>query len=530
MILISLVLFCYAYAADWPMASLNHEAIRDQKDNKIYRSALSNLHYKWTSPTVNFVTAQPIVENNIVYVGDYGGRFYFIHSNGTLKCSIQLLGTIINAAALDNKRVFVGTWGNDTDNAHIYALNKDNCQIIWDKYGPDYTEPLDQFYTAPLRIKDQLIVAYNPNEESSTLASENYTRRVCCVTRGHLLSLDPRTGTIKWRFDVLPHSKPINVTLNISNVYTGNTSTYVNGPSGGGIWNTQLVYAEQLGLILFSTGQAYSPNSTGKAASGTEAIFAIKAKNGKEVWRRNVRELQTGDNFVNDVWTSVNPISPYYPRDLDLGNGLALYKTRIPGKHGKDKNQWVVATGDKRGIWYVLEAETGAMVNNKGYNTLPILPSVTLMGGFNLQSATGKIDGKWVSFGVLRASKNNVTCVAGNTPSYPSCTALDTLSQIAHIVAISADGKTELGRFTRQSNFLGGILVVNEIVVIRDIQNRALVFLDGRNVSNVLYELDLSAHLTSYDYGSSMALSNGNLYFGSGLFTGATRGVICAGI
>ena len=525
--LLLFLLLSFALTCDWPMASLNEAGIRDQQDYKIRRQTLSQLEYKTTFPTTNFVTAQPLVEKGIVYDGDYGGKAYFWHTNGTLKCSVQLVGSIINGMALDNKHVYVGTWGNSTDNAHIYALDKRNCNIVWDRYGPEYTAALDQFYTAPLRINNQLIVAYNPSEESSTLASENYTRNVCCVTRGHLLSLDPKNGNIQWRFDVLPPAKQINVTLNIANVYTGNTTRYTNGPSGGGIWNTHLVYSKDLGLVLFSTGQAYSPNASGLAASGTETIFALKARTGKEVWRRPVRELQTGADFVNDVWTSVNPLNPYAPRDLDLGNGLALYKTRVPGKSG---HRWVVATGDKRGIWYVLEAETGKMVNHKGYNALPTLPSVTLMGGFNLQSATGKINGKWVNFGVLRASKNNVTCIAGAAPGYTSCTALDTPSQIAHIVAISADGTQELGRFTRQSNFLGGILVVNEIVVIRDIQNRALVFLDGRNVSKVLHEIDLSAHLTPYDYGSSIALSNGNLYFGSGLFTGATKGIIKVGI
>lgn len=525
--LLFLILLSYVFAADWPMASINFAGTRDQEDNHIFRSTLHKIHYKWTYETSNFVTAQPLVEANITYFGDYGGRLMVVHENKTVKCSIQLVGAIISAVALDHKRIFVGTWGNATDNAHVYALNKDNCQIIWDKYGAEYTSKLDQIYTAPLRAKGQLIIAYNPNEESSTLASENYTREVCCVTRGHLLSLDPCTGNINWRFDVLPPAQPINVTLNVTNVYTGNTSTYVNGPSGGGIWNTHLVYAKELNLLLFSTGQAYSPNASGFAASGTEAIFALNINNGVEVWRRNIRELQTGNNFVNDVWTSVNPINPYAPSDLDLGNGLALYKTRVVGKFTK---QWVVATGDKRGIWYVLEASTGAMVNNKGYNALPTLPSVTLMGGFNLQSATGKINGKWVNFGVLRSSRNNVTCVAGSTPNYPNCAALDTLTQIAHIVAISADGKTELGRFTRQSNFIGGILVVNEIVVIRDIQNRSLVFLDGRNITKVLLELDLSSHLTQFDYGSSLALSNGNIYFGSGLFTGAKRGLICVGV
>lgn len=221
---------------------------------------------------------------------------------------------------------------------------------------------------------------------------------------------------------------------------------------------------------------------------------------------------------------------------MDIGNGPMIYKTKIDSK-----TRWVVATGDKQGNWYVFDAKTGVVLNGLGLECLlPGPPVATSSGGFNLQSAFFKHKGSVRSIGNLLSSYNLQICnTSGGVQS--QCVRYDFAGNYsAHIVAISGDGLTEIDRFTRNgTHFLGGLVIANKMVFVRDAFNKKLLVLDATDLNNILHEHDLSAHLSGGDLGAFMALGGGNhhkkrddiILVGTGIFGSATgNGMIALGL
>lgn len=517
-VLFAILLFL-ATADDWLMGGLDYSNTRSQEDDTITKDNVANLTVKWFRRTGLFTLNQPTGVDDWLYVGEFaGGAFYGLNATtGSTVWVKNLIGPVTGGAFIDGSNLFVATIAGFS-----YKLDRFTGVIVWMRY---MGSPV---WSSPLKIGDQVIFGLNPGEESSVTLQ--YLQTSCCHTSGSVVSLNETDGTVLWTRSLLPPASFINVTLPLPNIFGGlnSSTTFPYGPSGAAMWG-DFSYSQQTGYIYLATGQAYSPDASGGIPSGVDSIFALRL-DGTIAWQRSVRELR--DNDINDVWISPLYWDPSNPTDMDIGNGPMLYKITGLDK-GSGSTRTVVATGDKRGIWYVLDAYDGTPLNGQGNVALGTYPGPSASGGFNLQSCGAKVKGRWRSFGNLAATYSTQIC--SNVGSFPTeCVKFDYAGNLtSSIVAFNADGTEIVDRFTRNNTLFFGSLVCinNEMVAVRDSFHKSVLFLDANNLNNVLREVNLSSYLSGRDYGGNMALINGQLYVPTGLYGSFTmNGWIAIGL
>jgi hypothetical protein len=210
--------------------------------------------------------------------------------------------------------------------------------------------------------------------------------------------------------------------------------------------------------------------------------------------------------------------NPQDPIDLDIGNGPVIYTLAGPGYHGKPKT--VLFSADKYGWGIVFDANTGQILHTTPTLNPNVLPHSTSSGGFNVQSTSCKVGGRWVNYGGLLTSYNTQQCsTAGGLLS--ECLKLDyNQTRVGYIIGIKDDGSEELYRFGRNNSlFLGGLVCSNGMIFARDAMRKSIVILKAKGLS-LIHEVDLSNRLSGYDFGAHLCLSNGDLYVPTGVPTG----------
>ena len=509
----SLILLLVSFAiADWQMGGLDYTNNRNQKDSSLTKCNIKFLTQKWFHQNPIYVLNQPTIIDDYVYFGDFNSTNNFMAVNASTGLDIwrvTLAGPVAGGALVDEDELYVCTIGG-----LCYNLNRYTGSIKWVKV---LSNPV---WVSPLKIKNILYVSANPGEDT---IDESYMRTKCCVKRGSFVLLNVSNGALINETPLIPEATFINVTVALPNVYDGlgKNTTFPYGPSGAAAWG-DMAYSEKFELIYMCNGQANSPNASGLAPRGVDSCFAFNLR-GEIVWQTSVRELRNND--INDIYNSAMFFDPMHPTDMDVGNGPMLYKTKVNGK-----KTWVIGTGDKQGNWYVFDAKTGKVINGDGYETLlPGPPRAAANGGFNLQSAGGKVKGVWKSFGNLLSTYSSQICDTTGGP-VSQCLKFDRAGNFsAHIVAMSGDGKTELDRFTKNNTlFLGGIVLSNNMVFVRDAVFKKLLVLDAENLNNILLEYDLSAHLSGGDLGAHMAISDDTVYIGTGIYGSPTHNGLIA--
>lgn len=427
--------------ANWAM--YNHDATGSRvnaAETTIGTGNAGSLHVQWQFKTPAPVAATPIVSDGVVYAGDMSGAFYAVKSDGTLLWSKQIDASGITAsAAVAANLVVVGSLGGT-----VYALNRNDGSVAW-SMRPD-PHPLAAIYGSPTRIGDYLAIGVASNEEFAA-ANPSYP---CCSSRGSLVLLDPRTGSVIWQSFMI------------------SDADRAAGAAGASIWSTPS-YDPVTKLIYVTTGNNFSAPTT----STSDAIVAVDAGSGKIVW--------VNQRTPNDLWTFAYPADPAHP-DYDFGDSPQVYT--LPS------GQKVVGAGQKSGFYHVVDAQTGALVNQ-----LQVEPGGSL-GGLFADTA--------VSNGVVYAN--------GINWPHPSATSFPTAGDL---IAIAGDGSHELWRFTTQfSPDMAGVAVANGVVYFTSTYSADLFALDASN-GNVLNAISVGVS----DSGPSV--SNGQIFVGTGDAVGA---------
>ncbi|CAK7994736.1 PQQ-binding beta-propeller repeat protein [uncultured virus] len=514
-----LIIFCHTVLADdWLMGGLNHHGTRNQEDDILNKHNIKDLGVKWFKRTGLYTFNQPVSKGGYVCFGEFaGGIFQCVNATTNLTIwSTPLIGPVAGAAVIDGDKLIVCTIAG-----FCYRKFLENGTTFWTRQMPN------PVWSSPLVVGNQVIIATNPGEESGVNFA--YMTTQCCSKRGsiHYLNIETGLDNITPVYQI-PVASFINVTLPIPNVYQGlnSTTTFLYGPSGGAPWG-DFAYSPELNLIYVCTGQAYSPNASGMIPSGVDACFCYDLS-GNLIWSESVRELRGND--ILDIWNSALWWDPKNPTDVDIGTGPMFYK--LTGLERRGRTKYAIAVGDKRGIWYVFDAETGNCLNHQGYNSLPGVPYPSSNGGYNLQSAGGKFNGRWRSYGNLLSTYSSQICNnSGNTNA--ECVVFNYAGNFsAHIVAMNGLGTQELDRFTRnETHFLGGLVLLDEMLFVRDAFHKKLLVLDALDLNHILLELDLSAYLSGVDLGASMMIANGQVYLGTGIFGSlTTNGLLALGL
>jgi polyvinyl alcohol dehydrogenase (cytochrome) len=274
----------------------------------------------------------------------------------------------------------------------------------------------------------------------------------CCSTRGSLLLLDPRTGHVIWQ------------------TYTVTDAQRASGASGASIWSTPS-YDAASKLIYATTGNNFSDPMT----VTSDALMAFDAQTGAIRW--------TNQRTPDDTWNYRYTYTPGHV-DADFGDSPQVYL--LPG------GRKVVGAGQKSGFYHVVDAATGALINQ-----IQVEPGGTLGGLF---SDTAVAEGTVYANGL-------------NWPGFASNPA-DAVG--GDLIAIAGDGSHELWRFpTPGSPDAGAVAVANGVVY----------FISS--FSGVLYALDSStgAPLAGVPLGPIPGTSsfdgpsvvNGQVFAGKGL-------------
>jgi polyvinyl alcohol dehydrogenase (cytochrome) len=428
--------------ANWSM--YNHDATGtrvNSAETTIGTGNAASLHVKLTVNTPAPVSATPIVSDGVVYAGDMSGAFYAVKTDGTLLWSKPIDASGITAsAAIAANLVVVGSLGGT-----VYGINRNDGSVAW-SMRPD-PHPLAAIFGSPTRIGNYLAIGVASNEEYAA-GNPSYT---CCSTRGSLVLLDPRSGAV------------------ISQTFMITDAERAAGVSGSSIWSTPS-YDPASKLIYVTTGNNFSQPTNGTS----DAIVAIDSTTGKIVW--------VNQRTPNDQWTFHFPADPSHP-DYDFGDSPQIYT--LPS------GQKVVGAGQKSGFYHVVDAQTGALVNQ-----LQVEPGGSL-GGLFADTAV------W----------NGVVYANGiNWPS-PSATNPPTAGDL---IAIAGDGSHELWRFTTQySPDMAGVAVANGVVYFTSTFSGYLFALDATN-GTLLNAISVGTS----DSGPSV--SNGQIYVGTGDAIGAS--------
>jgi len=350
--------------ATWPSAGQDLRNSRFQNaENSISVSNVSSLAVKWTFTTHGDVSATPSVDGDHVYFPDWAGYLYALdRKTGALvwETKIEFASTVGNdvaraTPAIAGNKVIIGTQGGPEGGGGILlAFDKNTGALLW------RTAPLEQHFAAAITQSanvqgDTVFIGVSSLEESLAALVPNYP---CCSFRGSMLAVNANTGAIIWKTNTMPTAA---------------------GYSGGAVWGSSPAIDTKRGQVYIGTGNNYTVPPAVLAcivaAAGNpdqqracippddhfDSIMALDLNTGAIRWATRV--------LPYDAWTVecvfgifpgnvVNCPSPAGP-DYDFAQAPALFSVQ-PGGNGKPIE--LVGAGQKSGIYWALNPDTGAVV------------------------------------------------------------------------------------------------------------------------------------------------------------------------
>jgi polyvinyl alcohol dehydrogenase (cytochrome) len=262
-----------------------------------------------------------------------------------------------------------------------------------------------------------------------------------------VVMFNPETGQVVWQTKMVSDAQA------------------AQGSSGAAVWSTP-TYDANLGLLFVTTGNNY----TAPVTQTGDAFVALNAKTGAIVW--------VNQRTPDDSWNGRTPFGVGHD-DFDFGDSPQVYK--LPS------GQKVVGAGQKSGVYHVLDAATGAVVNFHQYQ------AGTSLGGLLADSA--------VANGVVFAPSANWPINSTGSLGAPTT---------GDLVAISGDGSKEIWRFAVPNTAdVGPVAVANGVVYF------------SQEFSGNFYALDASTGkpLATFGIGaggSGPAIADGMVFVGTG--------------
>ena len=223
---------------------------------------------------------------------------------------------------------------NPGPSAFLVAIDQNTAAVKW-------ATLLDQHQFgviagSPVLDGDTLYIGVSSEEEFGGILG-SYP---CCSFRGSVVAVDVATGHVKWQTYTISDS-----------LFYANDAGKLSGFAGDAIWSSTPVVDRKRNQLYVTTGNNYHYSSAGPADAGADegnyvdAVMALDMKTGAIKWGRS---LPKGGE---DLWTLSNTSGP----DSDFGAGANLFTATIQGKL-RD----VVGAGQKSGMYWALDADTGA--------------------------------------------------------------------------------------------------------------------------------------------------------------------------
>jgi polyvinyl alcohol dehydrogenase (cytochrome) len=356
---------------DWPMFGQNPANTATNVENSISPKTASSLKMKWAVTTGGDVSARAAIVSGVAYFPDWGGNLWALNAgNGSVIWSHQLsdyglaTGTVSRTSpAVVNGLVYIGTQYNASSPASsgwLLAINAATGTLAW-KTQPVTSNPFPVITGSPAVVNGVVYVGMTSNEEFAAAAgSLNYT---CCSVSGSVVAVNAATGALIWRTDTVPA-----------------------GYSGGAVWGSNPVVDVARNMIYVGTGNNYSvptdPAYTGCISGGGSAAScqspnnhadsilaldmttgAIKWANRLETWNQSSPPypypFANGSDFWNvDCFVTFTNCPAGTGPDYDFGS--APNEITYQGSDGKSHT--ILGAGQKSGIYYALNPDTGAVL------------------------------------------------------------------------------------------------------------------------------------------------------------------------
>jgi len=384
---------------------------------------------------------------------------------------------IIGNPLIKGNSLYVGTLSGS-----MVALDTMTGEVLW-THTPQVNPPafgilpLDSVWGGAISVGDMIVYALAPNDEFG----------LGVYARSAVLAVDAKTGSEVWRRPLI------------------SDADFADGSAGAAVWNTTPAYAPDLDLIFVGTGQDTNP-LPGEA--GSDSFVAINASDGTIQWQTQVR--------TGDTWNVSIPFDPLNPTDTDIGDSPAVFEMN---------DQLMVAAGDKRGIFWVLDAVTGEILNNGG-NGLDlfggVLPGPGLTGGFNLDAGYVKQGGDVKHFAVFADQATSLQAILDDDVNFPdgTCIAFDPSNpagcpifpDTGNLVILEGDGSEEVCRFVAPDTEIFSPIHLGGMVFVRGAQDGNLYVVDVATC-----DLITSFPLTPSS-GAHISISDGAIYTGGGYF------------
>ncbi|HEY3821465.1 MAG TPA: PQQ-binding-like beta-propeller repeat protein [Polyangiaceae bacterium] len=489
---------CSQDDADWPL--YNHDVCNTRSPTGaggISTQTAAKLAVKWTYAAAGEISANPIVVGGQLYVGDWGGNM--THLDATTGQAVwstpvaDLAGFTADGGSAPDTMVARGSpaltsnalvfglsrtsFDSATPLAYLVAVDPTTGALLWKTLLDEH--PAALITGSPVVEGNFIYVGVSSFEEALTLLQPGYT---CCTFRGSIVALDAGTGQIVWKTPMIEDGTYFQA--------DGKTPA---GYAGAAVWSGVPTVDRKRQRLYVTTGNNYvMPNGVSAAPAGdhVESVLALDMATGAIVWSHATT--------TEDIWTFTNEAGG----DFDMGCGANLFQASVGGVT-KD----LVGAGQKSGLYWVLDAETGALV----------WKTQTGPGGHlgGLQWGTA-IDGARVYFGVNDTDGTAYALAgkgaqAGTMASVGSWGALDPTSgdvlwQIAN-PALTAP--------------LGGASVNGPVTVVGGV-----MFVGSMDAMGTMYALDAStgAVLWSFQAGGTVyggpAVAGGVVYWGAGYPSG----------
>ncbi|WP_299081404.1 PQQ-binding-like beta-propeller repeat protein [uncultured Paraglaciecola sp.] len=286
--------------------------------------SVANLKLKWAFafPDTTRVRAQPIVTEDMVYVGSQSGTVYALDTEtGCVHWEHKSQAEIRGAMFLQGNHLL---FGDLEGSAH--AIDVQTGKLLWST----------KVHPSPLAVVTGSVIAdgskvYVPvsSLEIIPAARADYE---CCSFRGAVVALDIKTGKKVWTSYTVDEPKP---------TYKSSVGTQQHGPSGAPVWSGPTLDAKR-NLLYATTGQNYSSPATGTS----DAVLAMDLTTGDIKWVTQVTKA--------DAWNGAcSRNTPNCPKedgpDFDIGSS-AMLSTQANGKQ-------LLIIGQKSGMVYALDPD-----------------------------------------------------------------------------------------------------------------------------------------------------------------------------
>jgi polyvinyl alcohol dehydrogenase (cytochrome) len=478
-----------AAAADWPMFGQNLQNTASAGSNAL--NDVSKLQPKWTFITGGDVSARAAVASGVVYFPDWAGNLWAVNAQtGVLVWGKQLStygltgsfnGTYRSRTtpAVADGVVYLGT----QEGAWLLAIDAATGSLLWKTQLESAANDFAAIVTTSPAVSNGVVYTGVASLQEGLAAF--VPGFVCCNARGSAVAINAATGAIIWRTYMVPA-----------------------GYSGGGVWGSNFVIDRSRNSVFMSTGNNYSHptdpaylaciggGGTASACSSpsnhVDSILALDLKTGAIKWAsKQVTWNQFGVTNGSDDWNvdcfffanSNCPSNAGPDYDFASAPNLITYK----GKHGQ---RTILGAGQKSGIYFALDPDTGAVL----WQT-QVGPGSSL-GGMEWGSAS---DGKRIY--VQIANFYGIPGPAGNAGSWA---ALD--PETGAILWHLADPNGAIA--------LGPLAVANDVVFAPSMA--------GTPTAPTMFALDSATGnvLWSYESGASVnagaTIVDGVVYWGSG--------------